>query len=735
MSLSIKLPPLDPRSLRGYLLEGNLNQVLTRYSDIFLALLVIAIVGILVVPMPAPVLDLFLAANITLAVVMLMISLYIPNAMALASFPSILLVATLFRLALNVSSTRLILLQGYAGEVIGAFGTFVVRGDYVVGFVVFLIITIIQFVVIAKGAERVSEVSARFTLDALPGKQMSIDADLRAGIIDIEEARRRRELLGRESQFYGAMDGAMKFVKGDAIAGILISLINIAAGLGIGILARDMTFAEAAKRFTLLTVGDGLVSQIPSLLIATAAGIITTRVASAPGEESSLGREIGVQILAQPRAIAISSGLLFVLALVPGLPVLPFLVLSLAAAGLAWGISRTRDKKDIEARRAEVMGSKEQDSEAAEKRLPMAVPVILETSTQITPLVDIEADGARFISELIPQMREWLFSDLGVIFPGVRVRGDADNLTENGYGVYVNEVPVANGVVHPDKVFVSGQLDQVAMLGIDGVHGPHPAGQGKGLWVSLADAERIPAGVGVRIQPDEYMALHLAQVLRKHVDELIGIQEVQNMLDLLEGQGYGALAQSVVPNLVSVQRLTDVLRRLLRENISIRNMRAILEALAEWASFESDPVYLTEYVRMNLKQYIAHRYAAGRSMMSVYLLDPRIEQAVRDGVQQSSSGSSLSLEPEVSRALLDAFGEAFGKSRGGSGNGGGSGQVVALTHMEVRYFIKRLLEFQYPHVAVLSFQELPPSLQIQPVGRVTLPEGSLLAAEEARLEA
>jgi len=346
-----QLPLPDVRGIGSQLQKGDLNAVLTRYSDLLLAVLVMVIIGIMIVPVPTFALDLLIATNITIAITVLMISLYVPNALALASFPSILLVATLFRAALNVSSTRLILLNADAGAIIRSFGQFVVQNDYVVGFVVFLIITIIQFVVIAKGAERVAEVAARFTLDGLPGKQMSIDADLRAGIIDADEARRRRDLLARESQFYGAMDGAMKFVKGDAIAGIAISVINICAGLGIGVLARGLPVGEAARKYTLLTVGDGLVSQIPSLIIATAAGIITTRVVSNPGEESSLGREIGVQILAQPKAIAIAAGLLFIFGLIPGLPFLPFTTLALASGGLAWaGFGRARMGSDPHAR-------------------------------------------------------------------------------------------------------------------------------------------------------------------------------------------------------------------------------------------------------------------------------------------------------------------------------------------------------------------------------------------------
>ncbi|MFN7960844.1 MAG: type III secretion system export apparatus subunit SctV [Thermoanaerobaculia bacterium] len=711
----------DLGSLRNRIFAGDINAVLTRYADILLAVLVMAIVAIIIVPMPMWLLDLLLAANITLSVTILMISLYVPNALALASFPSILLVTTLFRLGLNISSTRMILTYARAGEVIKAFGKFVVGGDYVVGFVVFVVILIVQFIVIAKGAERVSEVAARFTLDALPGKQMSIDADLRSGIIDIDEARRRRLNLARESQFYGNMDGAMKFVKGDAIAGILICLVNILAGLAIGVLKKGMAAGEAARVYTLLTVGDGLVSALPSLVVATAAGIITTRVASGTDEHSSLGKEIGVQILSQPKAIAITSVLLLALAIVPGLPAIPFLVLATLAAGTAWGLTRTREKKDIEAVRAEVMGPKASDEQA---RLPMPVPILVEMSKEVTDMVDVELQGTRFIQQLVPQMRDWIFGELGVTVPGVRVRGSAPLAQANSYVIYINEIPVATGFTYPEQVFVHEHLEQLALLGVDGKPAPHPSGPGQGLWIGRQKASELPQGLGNAIAPDEYLALHLAQVLRKHGDQLLGIQDVQNMLDTLDEQGYGALVKSVIPELLTVQRLTDVLRRLLREDISIRNMRAILEALAEWARYETDPVYLTERVRIALKRYIAHRFGKGRPVVSVYVLDPRIEQAVADAIHPSPAGSALTLDPQVSRALVDAFAATISSLRPGH-------QLIVVTQMEVRYFVKRLLELQYQDVVVLSFQELPPDLRLQPIGRIMLPAASPRGTEVA----
>lgn len=707
--------------LRAELMAGNLSTVLTRYSDIGLALAVVAILGIMIVPLPPFVLDLFIATNITLAVTLLMITLYVPNSLALASFPTLLLITTLFRLALNVSATRLILLHGHAGEMIESFGNFVVQGDFVVGFVIFLILTLIQFLVIAKGSERVSEVAARFTLDALPGKQMSIDADLRAGMIDADDARRRREFLSRESQFYGAMDGAMKFVKGDAIAGIVMSVINIAAGLAIGIGMRGYAPAMALKKYTLLTIGDGLISQIPSLIIATSAGILTTRVAAASrndGMPISLGQEIGEQILAQPKAIAIAGCMLVALGLVPGLPLVPFFALAAVSLSVAWGLTRTKVQKEKEAVKAEV--DADSDGEAG-GQLPLVLPVILETSPPVTPLADVTDQGSRFVQELLPQMRRWMFQETGVVLPGIKVRGNADYLDDGSFVIHLHEVPAANAYVYPGKVFLRENLDEVQSLGIEGVPGPvpdlQPGVSGEGLWVDAEIAADLPPGLGAPMAADEYMVVYLSELLRRNLHSLLGIQDVQDILDQLSQQGFQALVESVVPKQLSVQRLTEVLRHLLRQGLSIKDMENILESLARWSPFENDPIYLTEHVRKGLARSIAHRYTGGGPLLPVHLLDPSIEQQIAAGITSTASGSSLTLDPDTSSWVLDAFRRAFAYRSDGEG----SSVPVVLTQSEIRYFVQRLLDFEIPGVTVLSYQELPPELQIQPVGRIAPP--------------
>jgi type III secretion protein V len=714
--------PTPLQQLLASLRQGELHVVLGRYSEILLAMLVITTIAIMIIPIPTFLLDVLLSANMAMSISVLMICLYVPDALSLAAFPTILLLACLFRLSLEVAATRLILLHADAGDVIHAFGTFVVKGNIVVGLVIFLIITVLQLIVIAKGAERVSEVSARFTLDAMPGKQMSIDADLRAGLVDAPEARRRRRLLEREAQFHGAMDGAMKFVKGDAIAGIIISGINLVAGLIIGMMMKGFPLEVAVRKYSILTVGEGLVAQIPSLIVTTAAAILTTRVASSE-EGSSLGREIGAQLLSQPTAIAIAAGLLAAMALVPGMPTIPFLLLAGIAGATAWGLLKTRAAKEKErAREAQLVRRREElpAAKAGEAQLPIAVPVIVEASPPLTPYLDVGLRGERFLNELLPQMRYWLFQELGLVLPGVRVRSDATQLRDGQYAIYVHEVPVANGEAHADHVFVPDVV-QADALGLDGPAGVHPITGRPGVWVSEGKSDALVARGVSAMLPDEFIAVHLSQVVKRHAEELLGIQDVQNFLDAMEEQGFSALVKTVVPKLVSVQRLTDILRRLIREEISIKNMKAILEALAEWAPHETDPVYLTEYVRMNMKRYIAHKFGGGQAVLPVYLLDPVIEQTIRGGIRHAASGAKLSLEPEASQGIMESFRKAFARLDMSTT------RPIVLAQMEVRYFTRRLLSFDYPNVVVLSFQELPADVRVQPVGRVLWSAGALPA--------
>ena len=604
---------------------------------------------------------------------LLLVAIYVSDALKIATFPTLLLLTTLFRLALEVSATRLILLHADAGEVIHAFGNFVVAGNLVVGAVIFLILTMIQFIVISKGSERVAEVAARFTLDAMPGKQMSIDAELRAGHIDHDEARRRRAALARESQLFGSMDGAMKFVKGDAIAGIVVLAVNIVGGLIIGIVQRGMDAGVAARTYTVLTIGEGLVAQIPALIISTAAGIIVTRVASEE-EGGHLGRDIGMQMMAQPKAIAIAAGLLALLAIVPGLPALPFLTLAAVMGLLAWRLLRTPiaatpGGAEAAATAAGEGGGTRAAAGAAAEGLPPPVltPIAVEVGGELGALLGPRSPGdpGAFATEVVPQLRERMFAELGLPLPVMRLRQTTASLPPTAFVIRINEVPLARGEIARDAL----------------------------------------PGAAARLHDE------VAAVVRRYGHELFSLEETQGLLDALE-RTHPALVREVVPKLISPVLLTDVLRRLIEEGISLRNLRDILGALAEWAPQDRDPVALTEHVRVALRRAITYKHAGDGGVLAAYLLDPMIEDAIRESIQKTATGSYLALEPQISRDIIAAVGRAVGP--------GGAAGAVLLTSVEIRRYVRRLIEGEHPGLPVLSFQELAPEAQIRPIARISV---------------
>ncbi len=701
------------KELTDAFMSGDLTEILTKYSDIFLAVLVVGILGMMLIPLPTFLLDILLTTNITLAITILLVTLYVPSAVKFSSFPTVLLITTLFRLALNISSTRLILLYAYAGEVIKSFGQFVVKGNYVVGAVIFLIITIIQFIVISKGAERVAEVAARFTLDALPGKQMSIDADLRAGTITMEEAKKKRMELQRESQLYGSMDGAMKFVKGDAIAGIIITLINIIGGLIIGVMQKGMQIGEAAQTYTLLTIGDGLVSQIPALLISTSAGMVVTRVAS-EFEDSHLGKDIGTQILSQPKAIAIASGLLIGLGLVPGLPTVPFFIMAAIVGTLAYGLLRTKVVKTEEAEKA-----KEAETKAIEKKkkrpeglISLVTPLALEVSKEISPYIDSAKDDGRFINELLPMVREAIYQELGVRLPGVKIRGYVASLPPDIFVIKINEIPIVTGKVLFGKVLTSASAQDLKIFRIQAIPYRNPATGAPASWVPEQSKEMLlKSGYKVWDIPD-VMILHLSAVMKKYAHEFLGIQEVQTMLDQMQ-QAFPALVKEVT-KVTTPLLLSDVLKRMVKEEISIRDFRNVLQAIAKWAAIEKDPVMLTEYVRAELKEYISYKFSAGKKILYVHLLDPRIEEIIRESIRQTPAGNFLDLDPEFREDLNGILYKEFKNIRTAKR------PPIVLTSMDVRPYFKRLIEPDFPNIIVLSYQELTLDTRIQPVGQIRL---------------
>jgi len=634
-------------------------------ADAVLAGLVIAVVALMIVPLPTWLLDLLIASNIAGSVVILLVSLYVSEALKIASFPTLLLITTLIRLALNVSSTRLILLQADAGEVIRAFGTFVVRGNYVVGAVIFLILTIIQFIVIAKGSERVAEVGARFALDAMPGKQMAIDAELRSGAIDGAEARARRRALVRESQFYGAMDGAMKFVKGDVIASLLITLVNILGGLAIGVGQKGLEPVAALKRYGLLTIGDGLVTQIPALVIATGAGVLVTRVASEEAD-TPLGAELASQLFGQPQALRVGSFFVLMLALVPGLPTLPFL----AIGGLLLLGSRARTKTLQSTKQRALVEPTPRRSGSTELRfVPVVTPWGLEVSSDLALFEDDEVRGNEVkrpgLRSAISAIREIVFREYGVPLPPGRLLAN-EQLPSRHVMLSIHEVPARVFAIPPE----------------------------------IADANIAEQVVGQALA-----------VLQNRAVDFLGIAETQSLLDELE-QIAPATVRQVVPKPISVTSLADILRRLAEERVNIRDLRAILEALALVGNTERDPLNLAEFVRSQLRRSLTHALTQGARELSVLLLEPQIEEAVRSAVSRTPAGSFLTLAPAAARDIVAAVKRAIPRDL--------DTPVVVLTQPDIRRFVRKLLELDLREARVVSYAELLPEVALRPVGRATL---------------
>jgi type III secretion protein V len=701
---------------------------ISRGSDVALAILIIGILAMIIIPINPHIIDYMLALNLSISVALLMVSLYITNAVGLSVFPSLLLITTLYRLGTNIASTKQILLHAYAGDIISSFGDFVVGGNFVVGGVIFLIITLVQFIVITKGAERVAEVAARFTLDAMPGKQMSIDADLRAGIIDQNIARDRRLAIQKESQLYGAMDGAMKFVKGDAIAGIVIILINVVGGMIIGVTLNGMTGLEAAQTYSLLSIGDGLVSQIPALLISITAGIITTRVSNDTGADSNLGSEISGQIMKQPKALMIAAAFLMGMAIVPGMPTPPFMIISavlgmigyalwsteqigtdgtttMGGKGIAGGGSLESASVDTSVLGHKVISGGGIDSYA------LTLPVILEVGHGLTAEVSKAQKGQSFVDQMIPRMRQALYSDLGVRFPGVHVRTDSPILEKDEYSIQLNEVPVIRGKVLEGYILTNESEENLKRYNLPYTSYKNSLGL-PSLWVEVKYKELLDRA-GIKYWNSlEVMILHISYFFRHYANEFVGIQEVKSMLEFME-KSFPDLVKEVT-RLIPLQKMTDIFKRLIQEQISIKDLRTILEALSEWAQTEKDTVLLTEYIRSSLKRYISYKYSQGQSVLSVYILDPEIEDMVRGAIKQTSAGSYLALDPDSVQMILQSV-----RSTVAPPPPGGQAPVV-LTAIDVRRFVRKLIEMEFTDISVVSFQEIVPEIRIQPLGRIQI---------------
>ena len=682
------------------LIISKLNQ----FSDVILALGVVTIVIMMIIPLPPFLLDLLLALNITLSLTIVMISIYNVEPLQFSVFPSLLLVTTLFRLALNVSSTRLILLYGYAGEVIMAFGTFVVGGNAVVGFIVFIILILIQFIVITRGAERVAEVAARFTLDAMPGKQMAIDADLNAGLINDTEARTRRRNIQREADFYGAMDGASKFVKGDAIAAIVIIVVNILGGFIIGMVQRDMSVLQALQTYTLLTVGEGLVNQIPALLISTATGLVVTRAAS----ENNLGHDIAAQLLAYPRVFFLVAAVLTLLAAVPGLPGIPFVSIAIIIAGVGYILQKTAKTA------AETEVTKLEEKEREEVRKPESIvsllqvdPIELEIGYSLIPLVDV-AQGGNLLDRVV-MIRRQCALEMGIVVPTIRIR-DNIQLKPSAYVIKIKGIEVAKGELLLDH-FLAMNPGTVSDI-IPGEETIEPAFGLPAIWINEAYRERAELSGYTVVDPISVLATHLTEVVKGHSDELLGRQDVQTLVDSVK-QDHPAVVTELVPAMMSLGEIQKVLVCLLRERVPVRDLVTIMETLADSATFTKDPEILAEYVRRALSRNITRQYIQNNTITCL-TLDPQTENQIVASVQHSDRGSFVSLDPGSMQQLIASLSKELQKLTSAGYH------PILLTSPASRLYVRKITERIAPNLVILSFAEVENQIEIQSLGMVKI---------------
>ncbi|MGA2331491.1 MAG: flagellar biosynthesis protein FlhA [Syntrophales bacterium] len=675
-----------------------------RSGTAILGIGVIGVLVIMIVPLPTFLLDLLLSFNITISIVILLMSMYVLRPLDLSSFPSILLTVTLLRLSLNVASTRLILLRGNegaaaAGQVIKAFGTFVVGGNYLVGLIVFFVLTLINFVVITKGATRIAEVAARFTLDAMPGKQMSIDADLNAGLITEADARRRRADTEKEADFYGAMDGASKFVRGDAIAGIVIILINIVGGLIIGVLQKGMDVGDAARTYTLLTIGDGLVTQVPALIVSTAAGMLVTRSTAS----SNLGADLTGQLLVQPKAIATASAMLFIFALIPGMPKISFMIISLLSGLLAFNLIRLAKKTKATKEEAPAVAPKE----SVERLLALDL-MELEVGYGLIPLVDAAQGGE--LLQRIKSLRKQLALDMGFIIPAIHIR-DNLQLKPNEYSFLLKGVEIARGELMPGHFLTIAPEERGAI--IKGVQTKEPAFGLPAFWVNEKEKENIQAKGLIVVDCATVATTHLTEIIKSHADELLGREEVRALLDNL-ALGHPKVVEELVPNVIPLGTVQKVLQRLLRERISIRDLLTILDTLADYVPITKNVDLLTSYVRQALARTISKQYKDDKGNISVVIVSPEIEDHINNAIQHTEHESYLVADPNLIQRIvnnLQRFISTF-TTRGL--------QPIVLCSPKTRIHLRKVLERFYPNIIILSHNEITHDVNINSLGMVEL---------------
>ena len=681
---------------------------ISKQRDLVIVVGIVAILIVMIIPIPTWTLDLLLTLNISLALIILLVAMYNREALEFSVFPALLLAVTLFRLALNVASTRLILSQAgdrgsqAAGKVIEVFGTFVSGNNYVVGFIIFLIIVVIQFIVITKGAGRIAEVAARFTLDAMPGKQMAIDADLNSGLVNEQQARERRAKISQEADFYGAMDGASKFVRGDAIAAIIITLINILGGFIIGVTQQGMTLAESIRVYTSLTIGDGLVSQIPALMISTGAGILVSRAAS----EDNLGAEISSQLLSNPRVLGVTGGIMFMFAFVPGLPKIPFFLLSAGVISAAYvSFYGEKEKRKIEEiTTAEAAAPKE---ERVEEYLHVD-PMELEIGYGLIPLVDVKQGGD--LLDRISQIRRQLATDLGIIIPPVRIR-DNIMLKPNQYVIKIRRVKVGEGELMSGSYLAMNP--GTATGKIRGIETVEPAFGLSALWITESQKENAEMAGYTVVELPAVLATHLTELIKRHAHEILTRQDVQDLITNIK-ESNQTVVEELIPNVLNTGDVHKVLQNLLREKVSICDLPLILETLADVASKNKNTDILTEYVRNTLAPQLCENYKDESNIIPVITLDPNLEAKLEGSMQETETGVRLALSPTDAGKIIEAVGAQIENVKK-------QGDVpTVLCSPTIRSQFKRLTESNYQDLIVLSYNEIVPGIEIRSLGMITL---------------
>lgn len=691
----------DLSSSLAYAMNSPIMRTISRQRDLIVILGVVGILIVMILPLPTMLMDVLLALNLCVALIILLVSMYTKEALEFSVFPSLLLTVTLFRLSLNVATTRLILSQADAGRVVEVFGTFVTRGNMVVGTVIFLIIVIIQFVVITKGSGRIAEVAARFTLDAMPGKQMAIDADLNAGLINEEQARFRRTQIAREADFYGAMDGASKFVRGDAIAGILITLINIIGGFIIGVAQLKMPFLEALSTYTKLTIGDGLVSQIPALMISTGAGILVSRAAS----QNDLGQEITTQLFSRPKVLGVAGSLMLFFSLIPGFPKIPFITLGLFSLAAMW-LGMQRKKEEVHTREVAESGTR-QHEERIEDYLHVD-PMELEIGYGLIPLVDVKQGGD--LLDRITMIRRQLATELGIIIPPIRIR-DNIQLKPNEYRIKIRTILVGEGELM-SGAYLAMDPGNVTKK-VRGIATVEPAFNLPALWITESQKETAELGGYTVVELPAVLATHLTEIIKRHAGEILTRQDVRSLLDTIKEKS-ATVVDELVPGILSVGDVHKVLQNLLRERVSIRDLVLILETLANVATRNKNSELLTEYVRNALAARICETYKNSDNVIAVITLDPNLEARLEGAMQEVEGTFRFALPPSDVGRIIEKAGVVIEQVKS-------TGELpIVICSPTIRSQFKHLMESSHRDLVVLSYNEIVTGVEIRSLGMISL---------------